>query len=200
MMSHPLFNLDVPFSPPYLFQHSSGLKRCLFSRQLEPWPWMLLHHDTCTKILCLYYYNCPCKCQYLTFSRCHTVSIFHSLWHGWYTIRLELKLRTLSAWALEVVKVFFFFYHPRLWFSRRLSVADVGADPRHTLATLLVVFMACLSPANMLANIPLGFRIRKPQQSRSSSSRFLSTGCMLSDTHTHICIYKFMCPVCVAGH
>ena len=45
--------------------------------QPEPWPWLLLRSDTYKKHPCLYSYNCPCKCQYLTFTRWHTVNISH---------------------------------------------------------------------------------------------------------------------------
>ena len=85
--SHSLDNYDlwkvnrecIYFPPFFFFFFFTSLEppRPCIQWQPEPWPWMLLQCDTCKKYPCLYSHNCPCKCQYLTFTRWHTVNILH---------------------------------------------------------------------------------------------------------------------------
>lgn len=64
------------YLPPFFWTSLQSAQLCI-QWQPEPWPWMLLQCDTCKKYPCLYSHNCPCKCQYLTFTSWHTVNIFH---------------------------------------------------------------------------------------------------------------------------
>ena len=55
---------------------------CVSSGSLNPDP----EWNCFVKYVCFCSYNCPCKCQYLTFTRWHAVNISHFIVYKWNTI------------------------------------------------------------------------------------------------------------------